>query len=390
MKAENRVIHVYELVIVKRYIHDPPTALAKVFKGVNDYDRKVSLFVDWVDWVDPVVVVDGVPQSNDCGKPYNVATEYVADTQRGWLSHPVPNDREVLDEGQEEYTHPQRTHLWLDSESLEAAFGPATAERRDTTIEVWCGPRPYTYKDADGNDQKANKDSREVGKATIEFPDTPPAPPEPEPAETHSADVTLRSLTLSDLTLAFDPATTHYTAEVANDVSETTVTPTTNDDGATYAVKLDGAVDDDGVIPLAVSRNTITIEVTAEDRETTRTYTVSVTRAEAPPEPEPTPEPAPTSPPDAPDAPAGEVTGEGQVRLDWNNVEDASYYQVRFCCGGADWVTLPTGGIEVVFDGSRATVSDLPDYGIYYFSVRAGNGAGVSEWSDYLTLSNAD
>ena len=78
------------------------------------------------------------------------------------------------------------------------------------------------------------------------------------------------------------------------------------------------------------------------------------------------------------------------MRLDWNNVEDASYYQVRFCCGGADWVTLPTGGIEVVFDGSRAAVSNLPDYGIYYFSVRAGNGAGVSEWSDYLTLSNAD
>ena len=167
VQAENGDIHVYELVIVKRYLQgSSPPALAKVFKGVNEWDQKPSLFVDWRD-------------GQSCTKPYNVATEYITDTHQGWLSHPVTNEREFLDEGQEEYTHPQRTHRWLDSDSLEAAFGPATAERRDTTIEVWCGPRPYTYKDEDGNDQQANKDSRLVGTATIEFPDAPPAPPEP-------------------------------------------------------------------------------------------------------------------------------------------------------------------------------------------------------------------
>ena len=48
------------------------------------------------------------------------------------------------------------------------------------------------------------------------------AAPEPPP----STDATLRSLTLSGVTLDFDPATTTYTAQVGNDLAETTVTPT--------------------------------------------------------------------------------------------------------------------------------------------------------------------
>ena len=86
------------------------------------------------------------------------------------------------------------------------------------------------------------------------------------PAPPFSADATLRNLTLSGVTLAFNPAATRYTANVANDVAETTVTPTTNDDGAAYVIKLDGVADDDGLIPLAVGGNVIAIEVTAEDR----------------------------------------------------------------------------------------------------------------------------
>ena len=62
-------------------------------------------------------------------------------------------------------------------------------------------------------------------------------------------------------------------------MDETTVTPTVNHDRATYAIKLGGATDADGVIPLAVGSNVITIEVTAEDGNTAKTYTVTVTRA---------------------------------------------------------------------------------------------------------------
>ena len=43
-------------------------------------------------------------------------------------------------------------------------------------------------------------------------------------------------------------------------------------------IKLGGVTDADGTVPLAQGSNVITIEVTAEDRQTTRTYTVTVTR----------------------------------------------------------------------------------------------------------------
>ena len=81
---------------------------------------------------------------------------------------------------------------------------------------------------------------------------------------------------------AFDPATTEYAADVDHDVTETTVTVTANDGGATYAIKLGGVADDDGIVSLAVGSNVIAVEVTAEDGQTTKTYTVTVTRA-APP-----------------------------------------------------------------------------------------------------------
>ena len=68
---------------------------------------------------------------------------------------------------------------------------------------------------------------------------------------------------------------------------------------------------------------------------------------------------------------------------------NAEYYQVRFFAD-TDWVELPTDEIDLVLDGSGATASNLPDYGVYYFAVRAGNAAGVSEWSDYLTLPNPE
>ena len=102
------------------------------------------------------------------------------------------------------------------------------------------------------------------------------------PAET-STDATLSALTLSGIDFGtFDLATMSYSAQVSNSVTETTVTPTVNHSGASYVIKLGGVTDADGTISLAVGSNVITIEVTAEDGETTRTYTVTVTRA-APP-----------------------------------------------------------------------------------------------------------
>ena len=99
-------------------------------------------------------------------------------------------------------------------------------------------------------------------------------------ADPLSTDDTLSSLTLSGIDIGtFDVANTSYVGNAANDVTETTVTPTVNHSGASYVIKLNGVADADGVIPLAVGSNTITVEVTAEDGNTSRTYTVTVTRA---------------------------------------------------------------------------------------------------------------
>ena len=100
-------------------------------------------------------------------------------------------------------------------------------------------------------------------------------------AEPPSTDATLSALTLSGVDFGtFAPGTTSYTAQVANSVSQTTVTPTVNDSGASYVIKLGGVTDADGVVVLSVGSNVISVEVTAENDSTTRTYTVTVTRAE--------------------------------------------------------------------------------------------------------------
>ena len=62
-------------------------------------------------------------------------------------------------------------------------------------------------------------------------------------------DATLSVLTLTGVDFGtFAAGTTSYTAEVANSVSQTTVTPTVNHSGASYVIKLDGASDADGVV----------------------------------------------------------------------------------------------------------------------------------------------
>ena len=84
-----------------------------------------------------------------------------------------------------------------------------------------------------------------------------------------SGDATLSGLTLSGVDFGtFSSDSISYTVEVANSVSQTTVTPTVNHSGASYVVKLGGVEDDDRVISLAEGANVITVEVTAEDGET--------------------------------------------------------------------------------------------------------------------------
>ena len=94
-----------------------------------------------------------------------------------------------------------------------------------------------------------------------------------------SSDASLSALSLSGVTLTptFASGTTAYTASVGNDVTQTTVSATAAE-GAAYEVRVDGVLDQDSIVPLAVGSNVITVVVTAQDGKSTRTYTVTVTR----------------------------------------------------------------------------------------------------------------
>ena len=98
-----------------------------------------------------------------------------------------------------------------------------------------------------------------------------------------STDATLSSLSLSGIDFGtFSSETLSYTADVPNDVRWTRVLPSVNDLGASDVIKLGGVEDTDGLISLALGSNVITVEVTAEDGETTQTYSITINRA-APP-----------------------------------------------------------------------------------------------------------
>ena len=98
-----------------------------------------------------------------------------------------------------------------------------------------------------------------------------------------TADATLSALALSGVTLdpTFVSSTETYTATVVNGVTETTVTATPTQSGATVAFK-DG--DDNALtnpVTLAVGATVIKAVVTAPNGTTTKTYMVTVARAPA-------------------------------------------------------------------------------------------------------------
>ncbi|MFS0837406.1 cadherin-like beta sandwich domain-containing protein [Paenibacillus sp. 1P03SA] len=101
---------------------------------------------------------------------------------------------------------------------------------------------------------------------------------------TLSTNANLSNLALSAGTLnpGFSSGTTGYTADVSYGTASINVTPTLADGTAT--VKVNGSTVASGSpssVSLNVGANTVTVEVTAQDGTTKKTYTVSVTRAAA-------------------------------------------------------------------------------------------------------------
>ena len=99
-------------------------------------------------------------------------------------------------------------------------------------------------------------------------------------APTPSTDATLSALKLGNLTLtpAFTSAGGTYTA--STEAATTTITATPANAGAKIEVKVGSKVLENGkAATWADGENTVTINVTAEDGTTTKTYTVTVTKS---------------------------------------------------------------------------------------------------------------
>ena len=205
-----------------------------------------------------------------------------------------------------------------------------------------------------------------------------------------STDATLSGLAVNDgstdLTLSpvFASGTTSYTASVANEVAEVTVTPTQTDTTATieYLDASDMTLDDAGTAPgqqvaLAGGDNVIKVKVTAEDGTTTQTYTVTINLTDvddSPPTPTPTEPDAPTS--------LRSTRGDQRVTLRWTapasdggeSITDYEYEQD----GSRTWTS--TGGTA-----TRYTVTGLTNGQTYTFRVRAVNSLGASGESNEAT-----
>ena len=101
-------------------------------------------------------------------------------------------------------------------------------------------------------------------------------------AHASSTDATLNVLLVKNEThlWVIAPPDTTWDVDVPNFVSTLTVDALPSNSQASYVVRFDGVTAPDGNVSLSVGSNVITVEVTAEDGETTETYTVTVTRAD--------------------------------------------------------------------------------------------------------------
>ena len=209
-----------------------------------------------------------------------------------------------------------------------------------------------------------------------------------------STDATLSDLDLTwddsgtetDITLnpAFATTTTAYTASVANGVSRITVAPTANDGNADCCDFLGGddmALTDADTnatgfqVDLDEGANTIKVKVTAEDDNTTATYTVTVTRAAAT-------NTAPTVANAIPDQTAT-VDAPFSYAFPANAFEDADGDNLTYTATKADDSALPTWLSFTAGTRTFAGTPTLADAGTFSVKVTASDGtASVSDTFD--------
>ena len=75
----------------------------------------------------------------------------------------------------------------------------------------------------------------------------------------------------------------------------------------------------------------------------------------------------------------------GMVQLDWQDIEDAGWYEVQYYhLEDGEWLDLPAEGVDIAFHGSSAVVSNL--HGLSWLRVGAASCDGASEWSQIEEL----
>lgn len=134
-------------------------------------------------------------------------------------------------------------------------------------------------------DEDDSEEPPEEHEPDVSDPVATAQPQSPEP----STDATLSGLRLSGHSLDFDQATLEYSVTLENSTDSVTITPVTNHSAATIDVIVVSQDDDspqsvnpaDGaykLVNIPVGRTRTLVKVIAEDRETTRTYTLSIAR----------------------------------------------------------------------------------------------------------------
>ncbi len=226
-----------------------------------------------------------------------------------------------------------------------------------------------------------------------------------------NADLAQISMTLNErLSPRFEPAITAYTIRMtqSNVISgytyiqanpkESDATITVTSGGREYsAPTYTIPVKDFGVA------QEVQIKVTAPDGVTTKTYTLTTQ-----PLPTPTPTPIPTATsiaaytptstptpmptasmtvvPETPNAPNGLVNPDGSILLLWNDVPEATSYDVGLW-RTSDWTILPTDDITISFFGAGANIYGLPRQTTHKLSVRSVNSDGIkSKWSSSVSI----
>ncbi len=75
------------------------------------------------------------------------------------------------------------------------------------------------------------------------------------------------------------------------------------------------------------------------------------------------------------------------VRLDWQDIEGADWYEVQYHHPHSNkWVELPHGDMSIANHGSSATLNGLHEGFLWFVRVRALGCGGPSEWSEIMQI----